>query len=193
MSFNHKYLARLILAAPLVVATTLSAADCSNASFQGRYGFQSFAFAVQDRSGNPGLFPISTTGVLVADGKGRVTSANTTRNEYGIVGETDSVRGGLKFTTPAGERFIPTPPAELTYEIRPDCSGTARLTSQGQTVSELPLVVVDGGREILVSTKFPLSNVAFGRLVRMDDSISEQLAVIKRLLDRVALRTGINP
>ena len=193
MFLHFRHLGYLALAAPLAASTILSAADCSNLSFQGRYGFQILGYDLADASGNPGLFPAGSTGVLIADGKGRVTSATDTINENGIVQERDFINGGIKVTTPAGEQFIPTPPADFSYAVQTDCRGIARIAIQGQTLFEFPFVVVDAGREILVSQSAPLAQIGIGRLVRTDDTSADRLAAMKRLLDRVALKVGILP
>lgn len=193
MCFYPRRLRHLVLSAPLVASTMLPAADCSNALFQGRYGFQILGYDLTDAAGNPGVFPAGSTGVLIADGNGRVTSATDTINENGIVQERDFIEGGIKVTTPAGEQFIPTPPADFTYAVQTDCRGLAKIAIQGQTLFEFPFVVVDGGREILLNQKAPLPQIGIGRLVRTEDNAAEQLALVKRLLDRIALRVGINP
>lgn len=93
-----RIIASLTVFASMWFAGSLPAwASCSNASLQGSYGFQRQGF-------NPGVGHVGGIGVITFDGNGNLTGVQTN------VAETT----GISRNTFAG-----------TYEVNPDCAGSA--------------------------------------------------------------------
>jgi hypothetical protein len=102
-------------------------ARCSNRSLLGSYGFSIEGTIL---AGTPNAFTVRGVSMTHFDGEGGLTQVDfTTRN-------------GVPFN--ADWR-----PGAGTYDINPDCTGTALITqSDGSPSVNLRLVVVDRGREV---------------------------------------------
>jgi hypothetical protein len=120
---------------PLVGAQTddelgesaMGAAKCSNRTLRGSYGFSIDGTIL---AGTPNAFLLRGVALTRFDGEGTLSQVDfTTRN-------------GVPFS--ADWR-----PAVGTYDINPDCTGTAQIIpSDGSPALNLRLVVVDRGREV---------------------------------------------
>jgi hypothetical protein len=167
--------------------------DCSNAMIEGRYGYRFFGYDLLDAEGNPGAFPLSGVGILVADGEGRFTQAQDIVNENGVVQDRRFTAGGITVTTTEGEQSIPTPPADVLYDVQADCRGSARVSVGGELLYELPFVVVNAGNQIWFMQRIPLAEISVGEIMRIEPVPSGETVATKALLHRIALRLGLVP
>jgi hypothetical protein len=167
--------------------------DCSNAMIEGRYGYRFFGYDLLDAEGNTGAFPLSGVGILVADGAGRFTQAQDIVNENGVVQDRRFTTGGITVTTAAGEQSVPTPPADVLYDVQADCRGSATVSIGGELLYHLPFVVVDSGNQVWFMQKTPLTEISVGQIMRLEPVPSSETVRIKALLQRIALRFGLVP
>jgi hypothetical protein len=116
----------------LGAAPNARAAQCSNASLRGMYGFHGFATIV------PAGTPRAIVGVFTLDGHGSWTAALTV-NDNGTI------------THPAN-------PGPNTYVVNADCTGTLFPSSGGS----VEIVVVDGGKEFYQMRTDPSTIVLYG-------------------------------
>jgi hypothetical protein len=177
----------------LLQGAALWGQDCSNAMIEGRYGYRFFGYDLLDAEGNPGAFPLSGVGILVADGQGRFTQAGDIVNENGVVQDRDFTAGGITVTTAEGEQSIPTPPADVLYDVQADCRGSATVSIGGEVLFDLRFVVVNGGSQVWFTQKTPLEEVSAGEIMRIDPVPPGELGQILALLQRVAARLGLVP
>jgi hypothetical protein len=100
---------------------------CSNRTLSGDYGFSIEGTIL---AGTPGAFLVRGVAMTHFDGDGNLSQ--------------------LDFTTRNGVPLTPDwRPAAGTYDINPDCTGTAQIIqSDGTPTVNLRLVVVDRGREV---------------------------------------------
>ena len=105
-------------------------ARCSNRTLRGDYGFSIEGTIL---AGTPNAFSVRGVSMTHFDGDGNLTQVDfTTRNGAPL---TQDWR-----------------PAVGTYEINPDCTGTAHIIQSDGTPSlNLRLVVVDRGRQVLTT------------------------------------------
>jgi hypothetical protein len=103
------------------------AGRCSNRTLRGSYGFSIEGTIL---AGTPNAFQVRGVAMTHYDGEGNLSQ--------------------MDFTTRNGAPFSPDWRAGSgTYEINPDCTGTAQIVQSDGTPSvNLRLVVVDRGREI---------------------------------------------
>jgi hypothetical protein len=104
-----------------------AAAMCSNRTLRGQYGFSIEGTIL---AGTPNAFLVRGVAMTHFDGEGNLSQVDfTTRN-------------GVPFNSDWR-------PAVGTYNINPDCTGTAHIVQSDGTPSvDLRLVVVDRGREV---------------------------------------------
>lgn len=104
-----------------------AAGRCSNRTLRGQYGFSIEGTIL---AGTPNAFLVRGVSMTTYDGEGNLSQVD--------------------FTTRNGAPFSPDwRPGSGTYEINPDCTGTAQIVQSDGTPSvNLRLVVVDRGREI---------------------------------------------
>jgi hypothetical protein len=109
------------------VGEPAAASGCSNRTLRGQYGFSIEGTIL---AGTPNAFAVRGVAMTQFDGDGNLTQVDfTTRN-------------GIPFTPDWR-------PAAGTYDINPDCTGTALIVqSDGTPNVNLRLVVVDRGREV---------------------------------------------
>jgi hypothetical protein len=114
----------------LALATTLAcpalvhplyAVRCTNASWQGNYGFLVTGTAIDG--------PIAIVGQITADGNGNITGLETV-SENGSIFDTLTVTGA--------------------YKISSKCSGTATITPQGGTTANYNLAVLPSAKVHIV-------------------------------------------
>ena len=100
---------------------------CSNRTLRGQYGFSIEGTIL---AGTPNAFLVRGVSMTHYDGEGNLSQ--------------------MDFTTRNGAPFSPDwRPGSGTYEINPDCTGTAQIIQSDGTPSvNLRLVVVDRGREV---------------------------------------------
>ena len=101
--------------------------QCSNRTLRGSYGFSIEGTIL---AGTPNAFLVRGVAMTQYDGNGNLTQ--------------------MDFTTRNGVPFSPDwRPGSGTYEINPDCTGSALIVQSDGTPSvNLRLVVVDSGREV---------------------------------------------
>jgi hypothetical protein len=104
-----------------------SGLQCSNRTLRGDYGFSIEGTIL---AGTPSAFLVRGVAMTHFDGHGNLSQ--------------------LDFTTRNGAPLTPDwRPAAGTYDINPDCTGTAQIIqSDGTPTVNLRLVVVDRGREV---------------------------------------------
>ena len=104
-----------------------ASARCSNRTLRGQYGFSIEGTIL---AGTPNAFLVRGVSMTHYDGDGNLSQVD--------------------FTTRNGAPFSPDwRPGTGTYEINPDCTGTAQIIQSDGTPSvNLRLVVVDRGREV---------------------------------------------
>ena len=109
------------------VDSPAASARCSNRTLRGSYGFSIEGTIL---AGTPNAFAVRGVSMTHFDGEGNLTQVD--------------------FTTRNGIPFSPDwRPGEGTYEINPDCTGSALIIQSDGTPSvNLRLVVVDRGREV---------------------------------------------
>ena len=123
----------------LAFAPTLYAATCSNASLKGAYGYstQGFNEATPDIS-RAGFAPYAQAGLIVYDGHGNFSSGTFTYI-------TITAAGGTFSGTFTG-----------TYNVNPDCSGTAVVVVDGDGgIFAFALVVLSPQQHTWISTDQP--------------------------------------
>jgi hypothetical protein len=105
-----------------------ASARCSNRMLRGHYGFSIEGTIL---AGTPNAFLVRGVAMTHFDGDGNLTQVD--------------------FTTRNGAPLTPDwRPGAGTYEINPDCTGTAQIIQSDGTPSvNLRLVVVDRGRQVL--------------------------------------------
>jgi hypothetical protein len=185
---------RLLSAAILLLPFAgLWGQDCSDAMIEGRYGYRFFGYDLVDAEGKPGAFPLSGVGILVADGEGRFTRAQDIVNQNGVLQDRHFTAGGITVTTAEGQQSVPTPPADVLYNVQPDCQGSAQLFIGGELLYDLPFVVVDGGNQVWFMQKTPLAEISVGEIRRIEPVASSEIAGIKALIQRIASRLGLVP
>jgi hypothetical protein len=104
-----------------------ASARCSNRTLQGQFGFSIEGTIL---AGTPNAFAVRGVAMTQFDGDGNLTQ--------------------MDFTTRNGAPLTPDwRPAVGTYDINPDCTGTAHIVQSDGTPSvNLRLVVVNRGREV---------------------------------------------
>ena len=104
-----------------------ASAPCSNRTLRGQYGFSIEGTIL---AGTPNAFLVRGVSMTNYDGDGNLSQVD--------------------FTTRNGAPFSPDwRPGTGTYEINPDCTGTAQIIQSDGTPSvNLRLVVVDRGRQV---------------------------------------------
>ncbi len=128
------------IAFPLIVllfavAPNLHAAQCSNATLKGAYGFSSQGFAEVTPDISPaGFVPFAQTGLIMYDGKGNITSGTFTDS-------TTTANGGSFRGTFTG-----------TYAVNGDCSGTIVVDLGDSNLFHFDLVVQGPLRHTAINT-----------------------------------------
>jgi hypothetical protein len=119
----------------LAVAPNLHAANCSNASLKGVYGFSSQGFTEVTPDISPaGFVPWAETGLIVYDGHGNIPSGTFTVN-------TTTANGGIIRGTFTG-----------TYTVNGDCTGTIVADTGDGNLFHFELVVEGSARHTAINT-----------------------------------------
>jgi len=171
-----------ILAVTLILAVAPALAqDCTNAHMKGRYAM---SLQIHDFDGNR---TGSAVGTINADGAGTMTEWMQTRISLQGVGN-ELVVQQLDFAALVGQAGN-----VIEYEVAADCQGTI-VGDLGQFALEGVVSLANGGKEAFFQqTATPDGNLASGVLRSMEPSTADDLADIKALLDRVAVRNGLRP
>ena len=122
----------------VALAPDVYAANCSNASLKGTYGYsaQGFTDATPDIS-RAGFTPYAQTGLVVYDGRGNISSGTYTFFQT-------TAAGGTLSGTFTG-----------TYSVNPDCSGTVTVLVEGETPLIFALVVLGSEEHTYISSDQP--------------------------------------
>jgi hypothetical protein len=119
----------------LAAVANLHAAQCSNASLKGTYGFSSQGFTEVTPDISPaGFAPWAETGVIVYDGHGNIPSGSFTVN-------TATANGGPIRGTFTG-----------TYTVNGDCTGTIVADTGDGNLFHFDLVVVGPASHTSINT-----------------------------------------
>ena len=120
-------LGTLVAAQPEGGQGAAASASCSNRTLRGQFGFSIEGTIL---AGTPNAFAVRGVAMTQFDGDGNLTQ--------------------MDFTTRNGAPLTPDwRPAVGTYDINPDCTGTAQIVQSDGTPSvNLRLVVVNRGREV---------------------------------------------
>ena len=112
---------------------------CSEATIRGDYGIQ-----LQGTGPAPGGLTESVIGVVhrTYDGRGNIE-------------QVDNVKGSIT-------GIVPDRPGFGTYQVNPDCTGSARFEPGPGIVIQERLVIVDNGREIRSMVQSPASRMITG-------------------------------
>ena len=122
----------------LAVAPNIYAATCSNASLNGAYGYSTHGFNEATPKQSPARYtPFAQTGLIVYDGQGNISSGTFT----------------YITTTAAGGAFSGT--FTGTYNVNPDCSGTAVAVVIDEDIISFALVVLSPQQHTWISTDQP--------------------------------------
>jgi len=165
----------------MLTVGTASGQECSNADFSGRY-----AVSTQNYNAS-GIQVGANLGTLHVDGAGTILEWKQTTIDFAADGGEPTVR-----ETDFGA-LIASSGNTMLYTVGADCRVTMSGDFGGFVLGGVA-TLGDGGKEVVFQqTTSPNGVRAHGTFRSVEPSASDELAEIKALLDRIAIRNGLLP
>ncbi len=173
-----------VLAAALIGSSGVVQAQCTNASFSGRYALHGDGWGLVNFQGEEDMFPVAIVALVVSDGAGTITEWSELLLSGAQLGDDGSVIHDGTLSSSHHETFD-----SIQYEVQPDCTLRIRFT-MGDYEDGVHGIIVDGGNRALVLSEADgtgnARDIAAGTMIKLDSAnaaVSERVDAIEAKVD----------
>ena len=156
------------LAAALIGSSGVVQAQCTNASFSGRYALHGDGWGLVNFQGQEDMFPVAIVALVESDGAGKVTKWDellVSGAQFDADGEV--IHDGT-LTSSHHQTFD-----NITYEVAADCTLRMEFTI-GDYTDGVHGIIVDGGNQVVTLSEADgtghAKDIAAGTMTKLDSS-----------------------